>query len=92
MRGGISIITHRHAKVERMGECYEFEIHRILSMSENDNTGYTFMVDLEYPEEIHDLRNDYPLAPENFTITLEMASPYNDLLASIAKNELERLC
>ncbi len=25
-------------------------------------------VDLEYPEELHDLHNEYPLAPEKITI------------------------
>ena len=25
-------------------------------------------VDLEYPEDLHDLRNDYPLAPEHVQI------------------------
>jgi hypothetical protein len=35
------------------------------------------MVDVEYPQEIHDLHNDYPLLPEKMMITKEMASPYS---------------
>ena len=33
-------------------------------------------VDLEYPQELHDLHNDYHLAPEKMKVTKEMLSPY----------------
>ena len=33
-------------------------------------------VDLEYPDNLHDLRNDYPLAAEKMKVTKEMLSPY----------------
>jgi hypothetical protein len=33
-------------------------------------------VDLEYPEELHDLHNDYPLAPERKLVSSDMLSPY----------------
>ena len=36
------------------------------------NTAYTFEVDLEYPANIHDRDNDYPLAPELLEIKTEM--------------------
>ena len=39
-----------------------------LHIDADDDTGYILQVDLAYPKEIHELHNDYPLAPENTTI------------------------
>ena len=41
--------------------------------------GYALQVDLHYPPELHDLHNDYPLAPE-MSITHEMLSLYQQEL------------
>ena len=35
------------------------------------STGYTIEVDLEYPQKLHDIYNDYPLAPEKINIQKE---------------------
>ena len=34
------------------------------SVAENNSNGYILEVDLDYPDELHELHNDYPLAPE----------------------------
>ena len=34
-------------------------------------------VDLDYPEELHDIHNDYSMAPEKIKIEDEMLSPYS---------------
>ena len=38
------------------------------SISESSSTGYILEVDLEYPEELQKLHNDYTLAPEKLAI------------------------
>ena len=37
----------------------------VMSISGKRSTGYFLEVDLEYPNELHELHSDYPLAPEN---------------------------
>ena len=46
------------------------------SISENSFVGYILEVDLEYPDKLHNLHNDYPLAPEKLEITQNMLSKY----------------
>ena len=56
----------------------EKEINKfwLVSVSENSSTGYILEVDLEYPDELHDLHNDYPLAPEKLEVSQDMLSKY----------------
>ena len=37
--------------------------------------GYILVVDLHYHQALHDTDSDYPLAPENLHVTLDMLSP-----------------
>ena len=46
------------------------------SISKKSSIGYILEVDLEYPDELHALHNDYPLVPEKFAITYDMLSDY----------------
>ena len=41
----------------------------IMSISEKSSIGYFLEVDLEYPEELHELHNNFPLAPEKPAIS-----------------------
>ena len=41
-----------------------------------DISGYILEVDLEYPGKLHDIHNDYPLAPEKINIPNEWLSDY----------------
>ena len=38
--------------------------------------GYTFEVHLEYPGELDELHNDYPVAAEKMKVSPDMLSPY----------------
>ena len=44
----------------------------VISLSKKKLTGYILKVDLEYPEKLHLLPSDYPLAPEKLTIPYDM--------------------
>jgi len=45
--------------------------------TENSEKGIILEVDLEYPEELHHLHNDYPCAPEKICIPDDMLSDYS---------------
>ena len=46
------------------------------SISEKSPIGYFLEVDLEYSDELHELHNDYPLAPEKLAVSYDMLSNY----------------
>lgn len=73
----------------RWEESTLFTSEMIKKMSWNQSRGYTFMVDLKYPNELHDLHNQYPLAPEKMTITPKMVSKYNHDLAKKAGEQIK---
>lgn len=46
----------------------EFTAEEVLSIADDGELGYMFEVDLEYPESLHDLHNDYPFCAENRSV------------------------
>ena len=61
----------------------EFDVNLI---SEKSSIGYFLKVDLEYPNELHELHNDYPLAPEKLAVSSDILSNY---CKKIAKYEIK---
>ena len=110
LRGGISYIAKRYAKVNNkyingynpkkpskfityfnMNNLYGLGLSEYLpyggfkwlknvhgfdinSISKKSPIGYFIKVDLEYPDDLHELHNDYPLAPEKLAVSSEMLS------------------
>ena len=50
--------------------------------NEDSNKGSILEVDLEYPKELHDLHNDYPLAAERVCVNKDMLSEYCKKIAT----------
>ena len=53
-----------------------FDEFNVMSISEKNKIGYILEVDLEYPDILHELHNDYPLAPEKIAFSGHMLSKY----------------
>ena len=51
----------------------EFEVN---SINEECEIGYFHEDDLEYPDELHKLHDDYPLAPEKLAVSIDIFSNY----------------
>ena len=49
---------------------------------DNGDNGYFLDVDLHYPEDLHDLHSDYPLAPENLKVPADMVSDFSKSIYS----------
>jgi len=46
----------------------EIHLENWREISSQEGRGWVLEVDLEYPKELHDLHNDYPLAPERIVV------------------------
>ena len=49
---------------------------KLMQIKKDSSTGYILEVDLEYPKKLHDIHNDFPLAPEKINIPKEWLSKY----------------
>ena len=54
------------------------QLNKIISKTilPDNKKGYIFGVDVDYPQELHELHNEYPLAAEKMKVTPDMLSPY----------------
>lgn len=55
----------------------DWDIEKILSICDTSDVGYILNVDLRYPEHLHELHNDYPLAVESMETKVDDLSNYN---------------
>ena len=58
----------------------EFDLNKYTN---NSSKGCILENDLEYPKELHELRNDYALAPDKIEIKSEMLSEYQLKIADL---------
>ena len=60
----------------------EIDKFDVNSIECNGIDGYILQVDLEYPNELHKMHNDYSLAPEKLKISHDMLSNYCSNIAN----------
>ena len=62
-----------HKEFEWLENIHEFNV---MLINEWNSIGYFFEVDLKYPDGLHELHNDYPFAPEQLAVSIDMLSKY----------------
>ena len=72
---GPAVTEYLPYKVFKWVEVNNKTINKALNKSDDSLHGYFLQVDLEVPEELHDYRKDYPMAPEKIKIEDDMLSP-----------------
>ena len=48
----------------------------VMSINEKSHVGHFLEVDPKYPDELHELHNNYPVAPEKLAVSSDMLSKY----------------
>ena len=72
----------------------QIEQTNLARYSEEQDEGLLLEVDLDYPQELHDLHNDYPLAPEKLKVNKNMLSEYCQKIAgkfNISSGQVHKL-
>ena len=59
-----------NSNLEKLVQNLSDDDFKYLAVSEKRLIGYIFEVDLEYPDELHALHNDYSLAPQKRAIAM----------------------
>lgn len=63
-----------------------------INIDENSDKGYIIECDLNYPKELHELHDNFPLAPEKLTIQNEFLSDYqHDIINFLKNNQHKRV-
>ena len=73
-----------YERFEWLKNVYEFDM---MSISEENPIGFFLEVDLKYLDKLHELHNDYPLAPETLALSSDMLSNYSERIAN--KHEIK---
>lgn len=68
-------------------EWVAIDLKRIMQLEIDSEFGYIVQVDLEYPQHLHSMHSDYPLAPEKRKINKAMLSPFSKFICQ--KNDLK---
>ena len=61
---------------EKFGRVKNIDELDVMSFNKKSDVGYFLEVDLEYPNELHELHNDYLLAPQKLVVSDNMLSAY----------------
>ena len=73
---GLAISKHLPTHGFRWLTEVELRSLKIEAIAGDDEDGYIFEVDLQYPKHLHNHHNDYPLAPEHLEINSDMLSNF----------------
>ena len=59
----------------------KISLEDLMAYDAEGDSGLRVRASWEYPEHLHDLHNDYPMAPESILVSPEMCSPFNAKLS-----------